>query len=123
MKSSRGDPAAAECAGGAATRGFPELQGAYQVAVVGRQQGENQDGHVGTVARTNGDPGWVKKPGEKVIAEGIQTVARGAQVNTNPLGTASKGKISQSQFSQSTIVHSDFPCHGDYGYLTIPARR
>lgn len=75
-------------------RAVSELQGGYQVALVG------PDNKVSIRTVTVGDrvgSDWVisdgLKPGEKVIAEGIQKVRPGAQVNPKPFGTQeAKGK-------------------------------
>ena|SRR6202795_3009615 len=75
-------------------RAVSELQGGYQVAVVG------PDNKVIIKTVTVGDrvgSEWVisdgLKPGEKVIAEGIQKVRPGAQVNPKPFSAQqAKGK-------------------------------
>jgi len=75
-------------------RAVSELQGGYQVAVVG------PDNKVSIKTVTVGDRvgnDWVipdgLKPGEKVIAEGIQKVRPGAQVNPKPFSPQqAKGK-------------------------------
>ena len=75
-------------------RAVSELQGGYQVAVVG------PDNKVNIRTVTVGDrvgSEWVisdgLKPGEKVIAEGIQKVRPGAQVNPKPFSAQQvKGK-------------------------------
>jgi len=75
-------------------RAVSELQGGYQVAVVG------PDNKVSIKTVTVGDRvgnEWVipdgLKPGEKVIAEGIQKVRQGAQVNPKPFSAQqAKGK-------------------------------
>jgi len=75
-------------------RAVSELQGGYQVAVVG------PDNKVSIKTVTVGDRvgnDWVipdgLKPGEKVIAEGIQKVRQGAQVNPKPFSAEqAKGK-------------------------------
>jgi RND family efflux transporter MFP subunit len=75
-------------------RAVSELQGGYQVAVVG------PDNKVIIKTVTVGDRvgnDWVipdgLKPGEKVIAEGIQKVRPGAQVNPKPFSAQqAKGK-------------------------------
>jgi RND family efflux transporter MFP subunit len=75
-------------------RSVSELQGGYQVAVVG------PDNKVSIKTVTVGDrvgSEWVisegLKPGEKVIAEGIQKVRPGALVNPKPFGAQeAKGK-------------------------------
>jgi membrane fusion protein (multidrug efflux system) len=75
-------------------RAVSQLQGSYQVAVVG------PDNKVSIKTVTVGDRDgndWViqdgLKPGEKVIAEGIQKVRPGALVNPKPFGAReAKGK-------------------------------
>jgi RND family efflux transporter MFP subunit len=75
-------------------RAVSELQGGYQVAVVGA------DDKVSIRTVTVGDrvrSDWVisdgLKPGDKVIAEGIQKVRPGVQVNPKPFGAQeAKGK-------------------------------
>jgi RND family efflux transporter MFP subunit len=75
-------------------RAVSELQGGYQVAVVG------PDNKVSIRTITVGDrvgSEWVipdgLKPGEKVVAEGIQKVRPGAQVNPKPFSAQQvKGK-------------------------------
>lgn len=66
-------------------RAVSELQGAYQVAVVG----DDNKVSIRTVTvgdRTGSD--WVisdgLKPGERIVAEGVQKVRPGAQVNPKP---------------------------------------
>jgi len=74
-------------------RAVTELQGGYQVAVVG------SDGKVDIHTITVGDrvgSDWIVtdglKPGENVVAEGVQKVRQGAHVNTKPFATEAKGK-------------------------------
>ncbi len=74
-------------------RAVSELQGGYQVAVVGA------DNKVSIRTVSVGDrvgADWVitqgLNPGERVIAEGIQKVRSGAQVNPKPLGMQAKDK-------------------------------
>jgi RND family efflux transporter MFP subunit len=75
-------------------RAVSQLQGSYQVAVVGL------DNKVSIKTVTVGDrvgSDWLisdgLKPGDKVIAEGIQKVRPGAQVNPKPFGAQeAKGK-------------------------------
>jgi RND family efflux transporter MFP subunit len=75
-------------------RAVSELQGGYQVAIVG------PDNKVSIKTVTVGDrvgSDWViadgLKPGERVVAEGIQKVRPGVQVNPKPFGTReAKGK-------------------------------
>jgi membrane fusion protein (multidrug efflux system) len=75
-------------------RAVSELQGGYQVAIVG------QDNKVSIKTVTVGDrvgSEWVisdgLKPGDRVIAEGIQKVRPGALVNPKPFrAQEAKGK-------------------------------
>jgi len=74
-------------------RAVSELQGGYQVAVVGA------DDKVSIRTVTVGDrvgADWVitegLNPGERVVAEGIQKVRAGAQVNPKPFGMQAKDK-------------------------------
>ena len=74
-------------------RAVPELQGGYQLAVVG------DDNKVSIRTVTVGDRvgnQWViaegLKRGEHVIAEGVQKVRAGMQVNPKPFGALSQGK-------------------------------
>src|SRR5271169_4426148 len=74
-------------------RAVTELQGAYQVAVVGG------DDKVSIRTVTVGDrvgSQWViadgLNPGERVVAEGVQKVRTGAQVNPKPFGAQAKDK-------------------------------
>jgi len=74
-------------------RAVTELQGGYQVAVVG------SDGKVDIHTITVGDrvgSDWIVtdglKPGENVVAEGVQKVRQGAHVNAKPFATEAKGK-------------------------------
>jgi RND family efflux transporter MFP subunit len=74
-------------------RAVSELQGGYQVAVVG------SDNKVSIRTVTVGDrvgTDWViaegLNPGEKVVAEGVQKVRAGAQVNPKPFGMQAKDK-------------------------------
>ncbi len=74
-------------------RAVSELQGSYQVAVV---DGENKV-NIRTVNvgdRVGND--WIiadgLKPSERVVAEGIQKVRPGMQVNPKPFATATQGK-------------------------------
>ncbi|HME12914.1 MAG TPA: efflux RND transporter periplasmic adaptor subunit [Candidatus Acidoferrum sp.] len=74
-------------------RALTELQGGYQVAVVGRDN--KVDIRTVTVGdRTGSD--WVisdgLKPGEKVVAEGVQKVRAGAQVNPKPFVAQAKDR-------------------------------
>jgi len=74
-------------------RAVSELQGAYQVAVVGSDNKVNiRTVQVGD--RVGSD--WVisdgLKPGDKVIAEGIQKVRSGALVNPKPYTAVAQGK-------------------------------
>jgi membrane fusion protein, multidrug efflux system len=74
-------------------RAVTELQGGYQVAVVGG------DDKVSIRTVTVGDRvgvDWIiaegLNPGERVVAEGIQKVRPGAQVNPKPFGMQAKDK-------------------------------
>jgi membrane fusion protein (multidrug efflux system) len=74
-------------------RAVSELQGGYQVAIV---DGENKVS-VRTVQvgdRVGGD--WIVteglKPGERVVAEGVQKVRTGMQVNPKPFAAETKGE-------------------------------
>jgi len=75
-------------------RAVSELQGSYQDAVV------DKDNKVGIATVTVGErvgPMWVVesglKPGDKVVAQGVQKVRPGAQVNSKPfLAPPSEGK-------------------------------
>lgn len=72
-------------------RAVTELQGNYQVAVVG---GENKVGVRNVTVGDRAGPMWVinggLKPGEWVIAEGVQKVRPGMPVNPKPY-TPAKG--------------------------------
>jgi membrane fusion protein (multidrug efflux system) len=74
-------------------RAVSELQGGYQVAVV------DADNKVSIRTVKVGDAvgnEWIiaegLKPGERVVAEGVQKVRQGAQVNPKPFGTEAKDK-------------------------------
>ena len=74
-------------------RAVTELQGAYQVAVVG------EDKKVSIRTVTVGDRAgtqWVisegLNPGERVVAEGVQKVRQGAQVNPKPFAAQAKDR-------------------------------
>jgi membrane fusion protein (multidrug efflux system) len=74
-------------------RAVSELQGGYQVAVV------DADNKVNVRTVTVGDrigTQWIitdgLKPGEKVVAEGIQKVRSGAQVNPRPFAAQAQAK-------------------------------
>jgi RND family efflux transporter MFP subunit len=74
-------------------RAVSELQGGYQVAVV------DADDKVNVRTVTVGDrigTQWVitngLKPGEKVVAEGVQKVRSGAQVNPKPFAAQAQAK-------------------------------
>jgi len=74
-------------------RAVTELQGGYQVAVVDADNKVN----IRTVAvgdRVDSD--WIitdgLKPGERVVAEGVQKVRQGTHVNTKPFPAEAKGK-------------------------------
>src|SRR6202040_193404 len=73
-------------------RAVTELQGAYQVAVV------DSENKVSIRTVTVGDrvgSQWIiadgLKPGERVVAEGVQKVRPGAQVNPKPFAVEAKG--------------------------------
>jgi membrane fusion protein (multidrug efflux system) len=74
-------------------RAVSELQGAYQVAVV---DGDNKV-TVQTVqlGESTGSQ-WIitngLKPGDRVVAEGVQKVRTGSHVNPKPFGAEAKGK-------------------------------
>lgn len=74
-------------------RAVTELQGGYEVAVV---DGENKiDIRTVTLGETSGTEYIVDsglKPGERVVAEGIQKVRPGMRVNPKPFVAAAKGK-------------------------------
>jgi len=79
-------------------RAVSELQGSYQVAVVG------DDDKVNIRTVTVGDRvgnQWViadgLKPGERVVAEGVQKVHQGAQVNPKPFGTQGASGVDKSK--------------------------
>ena len=74
-------------------RAVSELQGGYQVAVV------DADNKVNVRTVTVGDrigTQWIitdgLKPGEKVVAEGVQKVRSGAQVNPKPFAAQAQAK-------------------------------
>jgi membrane fusion protein (multidrug efflux system) len=74
-------------------RAVSELQGGYQVAVVGADNKVNiRTVQVGVTDSSN----WIisegLKPGESVVAEGVQKVRQGAQVTPKPFGTEAKDK-------------------------------
>jgi RND family efflux transporter MFP subunit len=73
-------------------RAVSELQGAYQVAVVDAQNKVSiRTVHVGDRVGTQ----WIVadglKPGERVVAEGVQKVLPGMQVNPKPFAVEAKG--------------------------------
>ena len=75
-------------------RAVSELQGGYQVAVVG---GDNKVNiRTVTVGDRVGNE-WViaegLKPGERVVAEGVQKVRPGAKVNPRPFAPEAAGRI------------------------------
>jgi RND family efflux transporter MFP subunit len=79
-------------------RAVSELQGSYQVAVVG------DDDKVNIRTVTVGDRvgnQWViadgLKPGERVVAEGVQKVHQGAQVNPKPFGAQGASGVDKSK--------------------------
>jgi membrane fusion protein (multidrug efflux system) len=67
-------------------RAVNELQGSYQIAVVDRDNKVNI--RLVTVGDKVGNQ-WIVssgiKPGEKVVAEGVQKVRQGIQVNPKPV--------------------------------------
>jgi len=74
-------------------RAVAELQGSYQVAVV------NDESKVSIRTVKVGDPvgkEWIVleglKPGERVVAEGVQKVRPGMRVNPKPFGQQAKGE-------------------------------
>ena len=74
-------------------RAVSELQGAYQVAVVNSESKvEIRTVQLGPQSGSQ----WVVteglKPGEMVVAEGVQKVRQGAQVNPKPFAGDSKGR-------------------------------
>jgi RND family efflux transporter MFP subunit len=74
-------------------RAVSELQGAYQVAVVGADNKVN----IRTVQLGDSvGSQWIitagLKPGESIVAEGVQKVRQGAQVNPKPFGPEAKDK-------------------------------
>jgi membrane fusion protein (multidrug efflux system) len=74
-------------------RAVSELQGGYQVAVVGADNKVNiRTVQVGDQVGSN----WIisagLNPGESVVAEGVQKVRQGSPVNPKPLGRATKDK-------------------------------
>ena len=74
-------------------RAVSELQGVYQIAVVG---GDNKVSiRTVTVGERVGSQ-WIiengLKVGERVVAEGVQKVRPGTQVNPKPFGADSKGR-------------------------------
>ena len=75
-------------------RAVSELQGGYQVAVVG---GDNTVTHpqcaVGRARST--DCGWSRmglQPGERVVVEGLQKVRNGAVVNPKPYSQPARAR-------------------------------
>src|SRR6266853_931599 len=74
-------------------RAVSELQGSYQVATV---DGKNKVSIRAVKVSDRVDSQWIiadgLKPGERVIAEGIQKVRPGMQVNPKPFGVEIKGR-------------------------------
>jgi membrane fusion protein (multidrug efflux system) len=74
-------------------RAVSELQGSYQVATV---DDKNKVSIRAVKVGDRVDSQWIiadgLKPGERVIAEGIQKVRPGMQVNPKPFGVESKGR-------------------------------
>jgi RND family efflux transporter MFP subunit len=74
-------------------RAVTELQGGYQVAVVGTD--DKVSIRTITVGERVGSEWLISdglKPGERVIAEGVQKVRQGVQVNPKPFAAESKGR-------------------------------
>ncbi len=69
-------------------RAVSELQGAYQVAVV---DNENKVSIATVKVGERAGPMWViedgLKPGDRIVAEGVQKVRPGAQVNPKPFSS------------------------------------
>jgi len=74
-------------------RAVSELQGSYQVATV---DDKNKVSIRAVKVGDRIDSQWIiadgLKPGERVIAEGIQKVRPGMQVNPKPFGVETKGR-------------------------------
>jgi len=74
-------------------RAVTELQGSYQVAVV---DSENKVGIRTVKVGDRVGSLWIIEeglnPGERVVAEGVQKVRPGAQVNPKPFDGGAKGK-------------------------------
>ena len=89
-------------------RAVSELQGGYQVAVV---DGDNKVSiRTVTVGDRVGDR-WIiasgLNPGERVVAEGVQKVRPGAQVNPKPFAArTAKDRLARCQSSSSTARSS-----------------
>ncbi len=70
-------------------RAVSELQGTYQVAVVDK---ENKVSIATVKVGERAGPMWIiedgLKPGDRVVAEGVQKVRPGAQVNPKPFSVA-----------------------------------
>ena len=71
-------------------RAVSELQGIYQVAVV---DGDNKVTIAAVKVGERAGPMWIiedgLKPGDRVVAEGVQKVRPGAQVNPKPFSAQS----------------------------------
>jgi membrane fusion protein (multidrug efflux system) len=74
-------------------RAVSELQGGYQVAVV---DGESKVSIRAVKVGDRVSNQWIiaegLKPGERVVAEGVQKVRPGMLVNPKPFATEAKGK-------------------------------
>ena len=84
-------------------RAVSELQGSYQVAVVGA---DNKVDIRPVKVAERVDTLWVidegLKPGERVIAEGIQKIKQGMDVNPKPYGGRSQAAIESPRVSDKT---------------------
>jgi membrane fusion protein (multidrug efflux system) len=84
-------------------RAVTELQGSYQVAVVGADN-KVDIRPVKAAERVNNL--WVidegLKPGERVVAEGIQKIKQGMDVNPKPLGAQPQAAIEVPAVSEKT---------------------
>ncbi len=85
-------------------RAVTELQGGYQVATV---DGENKVSIRTVKVGDRVGNQWIiadgLKPGERVVAEGVQKVRPGMQVNPKPFAAGDAGKVIQCQSSLSTV--------------------
>jgi membrane fusion protein (multidrug efflux system) len=84
-------------------RAVTELQGSYQVAVVGS---DNKVDIRPVKVAERVDNLWVidegLKPGERVVAEGIQKIKQGMEVNAKPFGAQPKAAIEAPAVSNKT---------------------